>query len=636
MRVCVGDLESNGFLNVADRIWCGVFKDIKTNEIWQFRPNQMDEMVEFLDTVDVLIMHNGIGFDWPLLEKILGYEYEGIRIDTYRMSQMQNPKRKIPFGYQGKGGTHSIECWGYRLHRWKPYHEDWTMFSEDMLFRCTEDVEILHLVYNELVQEAFDLGGAWKSAYQMTFKAFHIIHRQEEFGWLVDQDWANKALSMLNHWMDRICKVLSDRLPFTYEVAESGWTRNNPKFVKKPFLNSGKPNAHMVKFWGEDAHLIGGPHTRLNWRRVSLDKDVEVKKFLLDTGWEPAEWNTKKEGGQEIRTSPKLSKDDKFEGIQGSMGRLIAKRIQCKARRSIISGWLDKLRPDGRLPSVITGVAVTGRAKHSIIVNTPNADAFFGKWMRKCFTVPEGKKLIGCDAAGCQDRMLAQRAKNDEFTEMLLNGDKSKGTDAHSLTMKAVNKVLGKHGLPLISRQKAKNFNYGWKFGASDNKLAKMAGGSLEVGAEIRVALAEMFPAQAGVIQRLSDEWRATAQKVEKWGKTQYTNGYFIGLDGRPIYVESEHALLVYCLQSDEALMMTWAYNLLYERLNTAGYIWGVHYAIVNWNHDEYSIEVDEDIAEEVAKIAEQCINDAGIHFGLTYCPQVGEAAIGNNWYEVH
>ena len=66
---------------------------------------------------------------------------------------------------------------------------------------------------------------------------------------------------------------------------------------------------------------------------VDLDKAVEVKDFLLAQGWKPAEWN---KDGNGNRTSPKLSKDDPFDGLETKIGRLIARRIQCKQRRGTI------------------------------------------------------------------------------------------------------------------------------------------------------------------------------------------------------------------------------------------------------------------------------------------------------------
>lgn len=630
MRTCVADLEANGFVEQATQVWCGVFKDLDTKEVFKFGPDNIKEMLTFMDGCSALIFHNGIGYDFPLLKKLYGYEFQGKKIDTLIMSRLQQPHRPRPFGYKGKGGPHSIECWGYRMGRWKPDHEDWSQYSKEMLHRCTEDVEILHLVYEELLKEAAPYN--WEPAWKLSFKLFEILQKQEAYGWLVDQEHLTKSLKFLNMWMDRIDRVLESRLPQVVVVNEQK-AKGVYNFVKKPFLKSGKPSKNTIDYWGEDVNIVANVHSRISFRRVSLDKDVEVKAFLLDLGWIPKEWNTNKEGE---RTSPKLSKDDPFEGVQGSMGRLIAKRVQCKHRRSVLEGWEKRLRPDGRLGSIVSGLAATGRATHAVIANVPNIESFFGKWMRKCFTCPEGRVLIGCDAGSCQDRMLAQRAQNQEFTDMLLNGDKSKGTDGHSLAMKGVNRALDRYQRPHITRGKAKNFNFGWKFGASDNKLGQMVQADKGVGATIRKELEAVFPAQAALVDRLTKEWQSNAKKsLDKWGRVCYKSGWIRGLDGRPIFIESEHAILVYVLQSDEAICMTAAYNLLYNRLNKK-YVWGKDWAYVCWYHDEVNIECREEIAKDVAYEAERAIADAGKYFGLTHCPQVGEAIIGRTWYETH
>jgi len=651
MRICVGDLEANGFLNDATHVWCGVFIDISTGQKWKFGPDEIPAMLEFMDTCGKLIFHNGIGYDFPLLEKLYGYTYRGEVIDTLIMSRLFNPKRMRPFTYRGRGGPHSIECWGYRVGRWKPDHTDWLNYSPEMLHRCDEDTEILLLVYNELLkeQQAHD----WDGPLKMTTKLFQILQMQEAYGWKVDQEHLENSIYMLTKWMNRIDQVLTPILPAVLEIGEAkcnsayldtlakdvvlreyDWSDLEYKFVRNPFTRSGEYSANTKRYWGEDVHLVGGVHSRVLFRRLSLDKDVEVKRHLLDLGWKPKEWNTNNEG---IKTSPKLSKDDPFEGVEGGIGRLVVKRVQCKHRRATLEGWQERIRPDGRLPSRVTGLAATGRATHSEIVNVPGVDAFFGKWMRKCFTCDNDKVLVSCDAGSCQDRMLANRARNQEFTDMLLNGDKEKGTDGHSLAMKAVNAALELFGLPFINRGRAKNYNFGWKFGASDNKLGQMAGGSKDVGAAIRQELKNVFPAQAELVDRLTEEWRSNAKtKINRWNKTEYYDGWITGLDGRPIFIPSEHAILVYTLQSDEAICMAAAYNILYNRLIKKGYRWGVEWAYVCWYHDEYTIECKPELAEDIKLEAEQAIVDAGRHFNLNHCPQVGEAEIGINWFEIH
>jgi DNA polymerase III epsilon subunit-like protein len=620
MRKVVFDLEANGLLDEATVVHCAVFKDLDTKEVKKFYGKSLPKMLEYLDTIDVLIAHNGIQYDLPLLEKLYGYVFKGQKIDTLLMSRLHDPKRMLPYSCPNKRATpHGLEAWGYRVGRGKPEHNDWENFSPEMLHRCTEDVEITELVYYALLEEGE--GWEWQNAYRLTFKLFEILQKQEAYGWLVDRDYISSRITMLDNWISRIDRVLNKYLPKVVEIQETK-AKGEYGYVKKPFLKSGAYNAR-VQTWVEEIYpnhvgrVVAAPYSRVDFRIVNLNSNQETKAFLLESGWIPKEWNYNDDGE---RTSPKLNKDDPFIGIDGGVGRLVAKRVQCRQRKSILEGWLRLIRSDGRIASSVANLAVTGRATHRGIVNVPNCEAFFGKQMRKCFICPTGRVLIGCDSASCQDRMLAARANNSDFTEMLLNGDKSKGTDGHSLATAAVNRAADLHGLDRITRGKGKNFNFGWKFGASDNKLGVMLKGGKAAGASVREELERVFPAQAELLKQLEAEWRQTARRRKRKIQTEngefevieYYNGVIRGLDGRPVKIASSHALLVYMLQSDEAIMMSAAYNMCYNRLIKRGYRWGEDWAYVCWYHDEYTIECREELQDEIKQIAEQCIVDAG------------------------
>lgn len=480
---CIFDLEANNLYYDVTKWWCGVFKDIKTKKVYKFEPHQAKEMLEFMDGCEALIGHNVIGYDFPVLKKLFGYEYKGKKIDTLCISRLVCNTITRPKGMKGKVGLHSIEAWGYRFGRWKPEHEDWSQYSPEMLHRCSEDVEIQYMLYVHLAKTAREKG--WPArTFDLTFKLFEILTEQEHYGWLIDQPRLERYIRTLSRSIDRIDAAVLPRMPNVVEVPY-------PTPMKNPYKKNGDLSANAAKWMPDGKGIIGGQFTRVVFRKVNIASDKEIKEYLLEQGWKPKEWNYKKDknkrpikddNGNPIKTSPKLSADDDFIGVDGKLGRIIAKRVKCVHRRSTLQGWKDNIRPDGRLSQVISGIAATGRLTHNGIVNVPSGDAFYGKQMRSVFTCKQGYKIVGTDSASCQDRMLAGRAGDEDFTQMLLNGSKEQGTDGHTLNMKAVNAVLERHGKPLINRGSAKNFGYGWKFGASDNKLGKMALGGKELG----------------------------------------------------------------------------------------------------------------------------------------------------------
>lgn len=620
MRICVGDLEADGLLHEnPTRVWCGVFKDINTEERWVFRPEDIPrKLLEFLDSVDVLIMHNGIGYDWPLLEELYGYEFKGKKVDTLIMSRTQRPKRT---SYAVPKQPHSVEAWGVKFGRKKPTHEDWSQFSEEMLHRCSEDVEIQHMIYNALLKEG--KGQKWRNAHILSFKLFDILRRSEEYGCLVDQEHMDKAVHMLDHWMNRIDRIMEDRLPLIKE---------NKGELKRVFLASGKYTKYVQAWMSEQnipEGIILGPFTRIQYRPVSLDSNKETKEFLLSEGWKPDQWNYDKDGN---RSSPKLSYMDPFEGINSGEGRLIAKRVQCKHRKSNILGLKKVIRSDGRIPQRISGLASTGRLRHQNIVNIPGVESFFGKWMRRIFISKPGYVMVGTDSAGCQNRMLAARVGDPEYTKILLEGDKNKGTSIHQVNQRYIEEIAGES----VLYRESKNLNYAFIFGATDAKLGRMVGKSPEVGAKIREALLSVAPGFLELVQNLTQEWRSHATpKTTPWGKVQYQDGWIEGIDQRPIQIEQERTILVYTLQSDEAIMMQYALVFLYDWLTERGWEFGEDYAFVLNNHDEFQAEVREDIAEEYSRLAEESITYAGEYLNISVRHE-GESQIGYSWADTH
>ena len=626
MKIGLFDLEADALLYEATKVHCGVVK-IKGGESKSFRPKEDKQLLEYLDTFDVLIAHNGIGYDFPLLKRLYGWEFKGKKVDTLLMSRLLNPKRLLPFNCLDKKiGPHSIAAWGYRVGRGKPEHNDWSVFSEEMLHRCSEDVEILELVYEALLKEA--KGGTWRNAFLLTFELFERLQQQEEYGWLVNQEHMHFCIRQLTRWIELIDRVVTPKLPMVLEIEESK-KAGSYGYVKKPFLKNGEyaqvTNEWIVKHgMCPSAKPVLGCYSRISFRPTNLNSNDETKDFLLALGWEPLEWNTDDDGN---RTSPKLSKDDPFEGIENKLGRLVAKRVQCRQRRSIIEGLCNIVRADGRISSVINNLAVTGRATHRNIVNIPKATSFFGKQMRRIFTSGEGFVLVGTDSAGNQLRQLAGRMNNPVYTKALVDGKKEDGSDNHSLT-----RDIGE----LESRDIAKNVMYCLLFGGGDVKLAKTAKKPAGSGATLRAKLYRGLDGLGTLMEALTKELKSTAKQRynAKFRRMEYYDGTITGLDGRPIKVPSEHQLLVYLLQSDEAIHMTKAYCLLAERLEKK-YRWGVDYGIVCFYHDEYTIECRESIAEDVKKISEDCIRDAGEFFNIS-CPHAGEGAIGKNWYSIH
>jgi hypothetical protein len=632
MKVGTFDIETNGFLDEATTVWCAAVKDHSNGKIKTFDPSSISSLCSYLNQFGILIGHNCVQFDFPVLKKLFGWEYGGQVRDTLLMSRLQRPHRGYPAGYTGNA-PHSVEAWGYRLGAHKEAHEEWDKFSPAMLKRCEQDVNIQYQIYDELCHEG--RGQGWEDAHKLNVKIFQHLQEQERYGWRIDREHLDASIAMLSRWIDRINRVLVPHLPYVVEPLETkkdgeyGW-------VKKPFKKDGQLSVQSLHFlYGSDGldrdhtgdHCIAGTFSRVAIRPVDLDSTIEIKEFLLEQGWVPEQWNEK--DGQ--RTSAKLSKDDPFNGVQTALGRLVAKRIQCRQRRSVLEGWRGNIRKDLRLSTQVAGIATTGRLRHKGVVNipSPHSRAFFARQMRQVFIPTPGMVMVGVDSKGNQMRQLAGRMGDEEFTDAVLHGSSADGTDLHSLNQR-------KSGA--ATRSLAKNFFYGSVlFGAGDRKTAELLDTTKQRAKQIKEDYMAGMPKLKAVLDGLTKQWRMAAKRAfnKKWNRVEYYDGYIKGADGRPVLVPFEKDLLCYALQSDEAIHMGIAYVMVHKWAKAKGWKRGRDWGMLVWMHDEFQMEARPEIAEELGKLACLAIKWAGEWLKMG-CPHDGEYLVGRNWFETH
>lgn len=235
------------------------------------------------------------------------------------------------------------------------------------------------------------------------------------------------------------------------------------------------------------------------------------------------------------------------------------------------------------------------------MAQVPAVGAIYGEECRSCWIVPEGRKLVGVDASGLELRMLAHYMGDPAYTKEILEGD-----------IHTANQIAA--GLP--TRPQAKTFIYAFLYGAGDAKIGSVVGGTAKDGQKLKQKFLENTPALA----ELRDKVSTAAQR-----------GYLRGLDGRRLWIRSEHAALNTLLQSAGAIIMKKALAIFTEYAPQ----WGLDYKLVGSIHDEYQLEATEAHADKVGYLMVESIKAAGIAFDMR-CPLDGEYKVGNNWAETH
>ena len=138
MRTFSCDIETDGLNPTV--IWCIALQDVHDNQIITFHGDTLNLFKPFIESEAMtLVFHNGIAFDVPVLERLLGIvfddgNYNVIEIeDTLIMSQLDEPRRE---------GGHSLANWGEIMGFEKGAYEDWSKFSDEMLEYCKRDAEV--------------------------------------------------------------------------------------------------------------------------------------------------------------------------------------------------------------------------------------------------------------------------------------------------------------------------------------------------------------------------------------------------------------------------------------------------------------------------------------------------------------
>lgn len=355
-RCCALDIETNDlFDKLVDyssfpyklrndaSLWCVVITNVATKESVKLIKEEItaDSLKVALKDYDVIIAHNGIKFDFPVLKLFGVFDYEiGYLnnsdrlfgrdvwfVDSLIWSRLFNPDRF---------GGHSLEEWGKRLGEYKtdfrakcieagiiskdsPKASEFKVYSDTMVDYCCQDTIVNVEIFLELLNE-YNSYGRWKIPSKMEHKLADLGNNREHLGFWFDKDLALKCVEDLTEKIQTIADKINPILP--------------PKKLTKTKLNDftppatqlkkdGTPSSHMLNFakkhkaeiekfdesyiFKTEGQIINIPFTApLKTHEPSVIEDFDqVKMYLIDEyGWEPTEWRMRD-----------LSKDSKKQKI---------------------------------------------------------------------------------------------------------------------------------------------------------------------------------------------------------------------------------------------------------------------------------------------------------------------------------
>jgi len=584
------DIETDGLLDTISKVHCIVAKDIETQKVYSFTPDETEEGVKLLLKAKQLIGHNIQDFDIPALEKIFKVKFKNELVDTLLISRLiwtdikdRDFKEKIvPSQLIGK---HSLDAWGYRLGKRKGDYlkkngfENWTAEMQEY---CENDVEVTYLFYLKILQQNYS-----DDAIDIEHRFAYWIRKQEHQGVNFDLTSAEKLFVFLT----KRRLELEQQLTQVFQPIEKHVDTLIPKRDNKTLgYVKGVPvkKFKLVEF---------NPNSR----------DHIAERLQLKYNWKPLEFTPtgKPEVNERILNNLKYSE-----------ATILAEHFLIQKRLGQLSdgeqSYLKLVTKENKIHGkIITNGAVTGRCT----ANSPNlqqvvsSSSPYGKEMRSLFVSPSGFRMLGIDFSGLELRVLGHYLHsfdNGKFIQELLEGD------IHTANQRAIG---------LTNRNQAKTFIYAYIYGAGNEKLGLITGGNSKEGKRLRDNFEKKLPALKYLKQAVSNA---------------YHNKKFLkGLDSRKLMCRSEHSALNTLIQSAGAIIVKKGTILLNEKLHKNNFVWGEDYAMVLHIHDEMQFIVKENRVDEFKTIAGSIFDDTQLAMNFR-CKLDGEIKVGHNWSETH
>jgi len=429
------------------------------------------------------------------------------------------------------------------------------------------------------------------------------------------------------------------------------------------YLKSGEyrpPGKNSIKWFSEPMRTIlvtrEGEYQNIKYEPFNPGSRAHIVKWMREEHNYEFPYYTDK-------GSPKVDVDS-LENMEHSSGEKLKRYLKVVKDQSQLEGAegaiLKNVRKDSTVTSrVDTCGTVTGRFTSSKInLNQIPAQQEF----RELFSAPKGWTFLGSDFDGQENVILAELLlpyDNGRLRDIIVSGDKSKGTDLHSINAKACN----------VTRSQSKPLWFGFLFGSSstltgytllgndtytnftDDEFKKM-----DKKLKRRVISIEdedFYPIKKGTLipynrhvvvqaifgkhvqDKLVQSTTGLENLINDLKKEAKDKGYLTMPGGRQVQIRHEHAALNTATQGGGGEAMKVFLITVMERAKSLGLIHGVHFKLQATIYDETDYIVRNDKIDLLKKAIEGSYEITSRKLGMS-CTFTGEVLTGPNWWTCH
>ena len=594
------DIETDGLYDQATKTFCIVIYDVTRAETFAYGPDRIDDAIAHLATADVLIGHNIIFYDLPVLQKLHSFVAKARIIDTLICTRIIWPKEKLydldieqyPNVPTKIRGNASLKAWGWRLADNKIDFKDFSEYSEEMLTYCKQDVQVTLKLYKHIVKEKYP-----ESALRLEHDFALAINKQIRAGVPFDVDACLDLVDNLRRKKVELEEQLKQIFPpikhktwFTPKVNNTarGYVKDVP--FEKTIIEEFNPGSR---------------------------KQI-VERLKSKYGWEP---------GKTTEKGNPILDDEVIEKLPYSEAKPLAEYMLIKKRLGQIedgnNAWLKLVNNNtGRMHGdVITNGCITGRAshRHPNMGQVPAGYSPYGKECRALFHAPQGWDMIGIDAKALELRCLAGYLAywdQGEYAKLVINPE----SDIHTINQK----LFG-----VETRDIAKRLLYGMLYGCG----AVKAGTIIDPNEKDEIVLRNLGKTAINSFLKGVPALAELKTKIESYILTRQ---HLIGLDKRVLYCRSPFKGLNVLLQSAGAILMKQVVITIHKNIETTLSLpHGQEWEQVLMVHDEVQLVCNPKYTEQIREQAMLAFPQAQEFFEFL-CLIEGDSRVGSDWSATH
>ena len=596
----VFDIETDGLYDKVTKVFCIVIYDINREETFAYGPDRIDDALAHLATGDVLIGHNVIFYDVPVLQKLHSFNCKARILDTLICTRLIWPKEKlydldvqlypeVPKNYRGMAG---LKAWGYRLSDNKIEFKDFSEYSEEMLVYCKQDVSVTSKLWKHIANQGYP-----EQALKLEHDFALAINKQIRAGVSFDVD---AAIDLVDNLRAREAQLETELKEIFPPLEHRNWF--TPKVNNK--------NRGYVK---------GVPFEKIHYEEFNPgSRDQIADRLKAKYGWQPEKTTEK--------GNPILN-DEVLEALPYPEAKPLAEYMLIKKRLGQIAdgnnAWLKLVNNDSSRMhgDVVTNGCVTGRCAHRYpnMGQVPAGYSPYGKECRSLFHAPQGWDMIGIDAKALELRCLAG------YLAIYDGGEYARVVTDPTIDIH----VYNQERFGVATRDISKRLLYAVLYGAGHLKAGSIVDPNEkdeEVLRKLGRTAINSFMAEVPALKELKE--RIESQIAH--------NDHLVGLDRRILYCRSAFKGLNVLLQSAGAILMKQVVINIHDNIESALSLpHGAEWEQVLMVHDEVQLVCSPKYTEQIRAQALAAFPQAQQFFGFL-CDIEGDSRVGSNWSQTH